>query len=175
MSAGDRWDSTPPPADQWDAGPQGPGPQRSGANTAVAVLDFVLGGLSVIGGIIAFMGGALVAGGSGAVQRELGREFGPQASGAMGFLATLMMILAFLYLLVGAGGIAGGVGVLNRRQWGRILTLVLGGLCGLLALLNLVSVFMGNVPGLASVAIFGGFAVTVFVILLNPVNAREFS
>jgi hypothetical protein len=89
-------------------------------------------------------------------------------------MAGLAVVIAFLYLLVGAGGIAAGVGVVNRRPWGRILTLVLAGLCIVLAILALLGVFAGQTINLVAVAIFAGYAIVCFVILLNPQNAREF-
>lgn len=110
-----------------------------------------------------------------AVAASESRRLGPLARQEVGFLATLLIILALAYLLIGVGGILGGVGVMNRRAWGRILTFVLAGVTALLALLNLISVFLGNIPGLIAIVTFGGYTITVLILLLNPQSAREFS
>src|SRR5262249_20409591 len=125
----------------------------NGAVTAVAVLNFLLGGLCLICGVISFIVGALATGVGDAASREPSGRLGGALLTSLGIV---LIILAGGYVLLGIGGIVAGVGVTNRRQWGRILTLVLGGLAALLALVSLVSVFMGNVPGIITVFLFGG-------------------
>src|SRR5262245_29595957 len=93
--------------DQGAPGDGAPGGQKSGANTAVGVLNFVIGGLSLVCGFLTFGTMALLA------------EAARVAGGLASLLATLAIIFAVLLLAVGGGGIAAGVGVLQRRAWGR--------------------------------------------------------
>src|SRR5262245_45397191 len=87
MSAGGQWEQQPPPGPGYPPPgqgypppgpgypppgpgypPPGPGypPQKSGLVTAVAIINFVLGGLGLLCGILAFAGGALLSGAGGA-------------------------------------------------------------------------------------------------------------
>jgi hypothetical protein len=91
-------------------------------------------------------------------------------------VGVIIMATAVLTLLWGGLAIAGGVGLIKRRNWGRILTLVLGGIAGVLAILSLIGTFQGGgVASLVNVLIYAGYAVFAFVVLLNPQNAREFA
>ena len=175
---------------EWEQGPGGyVAPQRSGLVTALAVINFVFGGLGILCGLLAFLGGALVASAGSAgndFERQLEekmREQGVQVKGGAGgggktvqALGAIIMISAVISLLWGAGAIAGGVGLIKRRNWGRILTLVLAGVAGLLAILSLIQTFLGaGAGGLVSVIIYVAYAVFAFVVLLNPQAAREFA
>ena len=63
--------------------------------------------------------------------------------------------------------------MLNRRQWGRILSIILAVFAGLGALLFLLGSF--KAPGnLLFVVIFGGYSVLVFVVMLKQEYAAEF-
>jgi hypothetical protein len=166
---------------------------KSGQVTAIAVVNFVFGGLSLLCGLLMLVGAGLVgAAGSAAtnpriqtqglppeVAEKIAKEFGKTQATAgttVGMLTTLLMIIAVVYLLWGAGAITAGVGLLQRRNWGRLLAMVLAGVAGVLALVQLVLVFMGGgVQGLVGVALNAAYAAWVFTVLLKPNVAREFS
>jgi len=88
---------------------------------------------------------------------------------------TLFFILAgSCFLIFGAIPLLlAGIGVLQRQQWGRILTLVLAGL----DLFNALAAFRSDSVVFASIwfLLHVGYGVTAFVILLQPRYAEEFS
>lgn len=137
-------------------------PVRSGAVTAVAIVNFVLGGLSLLCGGIVLLGGAALMG-------LVGKQGGAEEQAAAAALGGIALVIAVVMILLSLPTIIAGIGVINRRNWGRILTIVLGVLAGLLALLDLVTV---NIFGLV---IHAGYCVLVLVILLNQKYAAEFS
>jgi hypothetical protein len=182
MATGGGWEPEPV------SGGLPPPPARSGLVTALAVINFVLGGLSIICGLLLFLGGAFLtsAGGAGGEferqfeqkMREQGVEVkGGQIGGkTVQAIGAIVMIIATVTLLWGAGAIAGGVGLIGRRNWGKILTLVLAGVAGVLAILSLIQTFQGGgAMGLLNVVIYVGYAVFAFVVLLNPQISREFT
>src|SRR5262245_58145602 len=118
--------------DQWDAGAPGgypPPPARSGAVTGLAIVGFVLGGLMILCGILGFLGGSLLTGAGTAgsemearLQEELKRQGKTLPSNVSGQVRNVGIILT-LYsvgcLIWGIMTIPGGIGMLNRRKWGR--------------------------------------------------------
>ncbi|HEV3116842.1 MAG TPA: hypothetical protein VGY58_07310, partial [Gemmataceae bacterium] len=116
--------------------------RKSGAVTAIAVIDFVLGGLQVLCGLLFMVFGGTIAGFlGGAMKAQVQKAGDPQAAQAAQGLAGLLIawaaVLGACIMLVGVPLIVAGIGVLNRRQWGRILTLVLVGLMTLLSLISI--------------------------------------
>lgn len=156
------------------ASPPGPPPpsSRSGAVTAVAVVNFTLGFLQLLcGGCVAFGGGALAGFASQMSQQD--PDLDPQSAEMLERAAQigggLIIALGIAYLLLGVMLLVAGYGVMNRRSWGRVLTLVLGAIAGILAVLALASgEWFGGTANLA-------YAVFVYVILLNSRYAAEFS
>jgi hypothetical protein len=170
---------TPNTPEQYgDQPPPGPPTGRSGAVTAVAIVNFVLGGLEVLFGLVIMIMGPAVASFITGVASDASKQSGMNpaeaekfrqaASAGGGFLTAVVGFIGVCFMIFGVPMILAGIGVLNRRQWGRILTLVLAVLSGLLALLNLISL---NIVGLI---INGGYAILAFVVLLNAKNAAEF-
>jgi hypothetical protein len=147
----------------------------------MAVINFVFGGLGILCGILAFLGGALLgSAGSGAATEfeRAARAQGLELKGGAATVQTvgaIIMITAVISLAWGAGAIAGGVGLLGRKNWGRILTLVLAGVSGLLAILSLIQIGSAGAGALLNVLIYGFYAVFAFVVLLSPQRAQEFS
>jgi|GEM_PF-6325721 len=154
--------------------------RKSGAVTAIAVIKFIFGGLQLVCGLLFMIGGAFV-----------GKLFGDLAAGAPapqgldaeqvkqaqqigqvggGFLAGFGAVVGVCIMLFAVPSILAGIGVMNRRQWGRILTLILGALAGLGALINLKGLPM-TIP---SIIVGGGYCALVYVILLNKEYAAEF-
>jgi len=152
--------------------------QRSGAVTAVAIINYILGGLSVLCGIllmVAFTMFASLLGGAAAEAGKNDPRAAEAAGGLMGMFAGMGVVLGACMLVFSAIYIFAGYGVMNRKQWGRILTLVLGALAGLGAVFALFSI--GKAPGSAimQIAINGGYCAFVYITLLNSENAAEFS
>ncbi len=83
---------------------------------------------------------------------------------------VVLIIVIVLVLVPGLLQIIGGAGVLKRENWGRILTLILGGLDVLLALPQLLS---GNPIGFVLSGGWGGFA--LYVLLSDPYQNEFFN
>jgi len=154
--------------------------RKSGAVTAIAIINFVFGGLQVVCGLLLMVAGAFigkllgdVAAGAPPPQgmdpeaakqiQQLGQAGGGMFAGFGALFGVCIMLFAIPTILA-------GVGVMNRRQWGRILTLVLGALAGLSALASLSAL----PKGIPNIVISGGYCVLVYVILLNKQYAAEF-
>ncbi len=150
---------------------------RSGAVTALAVVNFIFGALRLLDGGLCVCGGALAALWAGTAEPETGRLtleyiFAPVA----GILAPFAVVIGVISMILGVPSIIAGFGVLKRRQWGRILTLILGGLSGAMAVFNLLNaVFnLGVTPNIVGLLIQGGYCAFVFIVLLNKQYAAEF-
>ncbi len=156
--------------DQWDPGPgRYTGPQ-SGAVTAVAIINFVLGGLTILVGLLAIvLGGTLIGMFTGAA-RDAGANAGDAAAMGMGIIVAV----AFCIWIIGGLYIFAGMGVLHRKQYGRIITLILGALAGLSAIMALTGIGRNPAGSIMQLLINGGYCVFVYVVLLNSQNAAEF-
>jgi len=81
----------------------------------------------------------------------------------------VLVVFVLLFVVIpGILQVVGGTGVLKRKNWGRILTIILGGLDAVLALPNLLS---GNVVGFA---LAGGWGVFALYVLLSDPYQTEF-
>jgi hypothetical protein len=155
----------------------------SAAVTLVGIVNLIFAGLVVIWCLaIIFFGSVFMAWMTGVAADPIlmrGNPNAPQAARAVqGFaaLGTAMFIFfAVLLFLLGAVpmGLA-GIGVLKRQQWGRVLTLILGGFAILGAISCLIEV-MRQGPGFLVLAFldaaYGGLT---YGILLQPQFAEEF-
>jgi hypothetical protein len=147
--------------------------RRSGAVTAVAIVNFVLGGLGILVSIICMVAAptimALVLGAA----QEQAKQQGMQgvdlkdAKGLAGFLAGLGIFLGACGVILATLPIIAGLGVHKRRQWGRIMTLVLGALAGIAGVIGLLSL---NPAALVDL----GYCILVYVVLLQGKYAAEF-
>ena len=148
--------------------------RQSGAVTAVAVINFVLGGLEILLGLLimilgpAILGFALSQVDTSKMTPEQAKQVKQVATQGGGFLAVVTGIMGICIMVFGVPMIIAGIGVIKRRQWGRVLTIVLGSISIAFAVLNLIGL---NIIG---VLVNGGYAVLVFVILLNKQYAAEF-
>jgi hypothetical protein len=175
--------------DQWNPPPAA----KSGMVTAIAIVNFVLGGLSLACGLFALLvGGVLTGMGSstpkitikGNVDPEFAAKFADEfnkASGSVGgslaLVGTLIMITSLLTIAWGAAAIPSGIGLLKRRNWGRLLSLGLAAAAGLMGLLSLVMVFMGApaINAIINLLLYGAYAGWVFFFLMKPAIRAEFS
>lgn len=147
--------------------------RKSGAVTAVAIVNFVCGGLALLCGCLVFGGGAMFSNPEFKKQldqqmQKQGQAMDPQAKEMLesGKVGGIAMVMGGVALAVGVAIVVAGIGVLNRRAWGRILTLVLG------VIWVLTNIYPLNIPGLV---VAGAYCVFVFIILLNSKYAAEFA
>ena len=99
--------------------------------TVLGVLYIAFSALGILAAIIVFtavVGGGLISG----------------DSEAMTITAIVGPTIAFFLILVSAPGIIGGIGLLKRRDWARILVLILG-------FLSLINIPFGTVLGVYTI------------------------
>lgn len=167
----------------------------SGSVTSVGVITIILGSLQLLCGMCSSIGA--IAMGAGAGQAPPGAGFLPA------FLAGAAIVVAILILIFGALYLVGGIGVIQRRNWGKIMTLVMAGFSGLGGILCIIAVInilfmgpavVGGPPGfqanvqqnvqqakvmgvviytLAMIVLFT-HCIMSYVVLLNSRNAAEF-
>jgi uncharacterized membrane protein (DUF2068 family) len=89
-----------------------------------------------------------------------------------GDASTNCVVYAGGQLVMGVVATLAGIGVLGRRRWGRILTLVTGALALALAVIHVA--MLHPVP-IVWGGLLTGYTVTVFILLLNRDNAGAFS
>jgi uncharacterized membrane protein (DUF2068 family) len=152
--------------------------QRSGGVTAVAIVNFVLGGLAILCGLLGFLGGAVLSS-AGSLSKEMEADMRKKGmevkSGDLQSAGTKAMFLSVVNLGWGVAAIVSGIGLIGRKQWGKLIALVLGAIAVLLALFALYQMFAESFMSILSVLIYGGYAATVFLILLKPEVKAEFS
>ena len=84
----------------------------------LAILNIVLGGLAILGALVAL----LVFGGLAAVA---GSDPSPDAHGGAAVLGIIGGIVFIIALVLGLPGVIAGVGLLKFRSWAQILTIIL--------------------------------------------------
>jgi hypothetical protein len=148
----------------------------------VGVVSLVYGSLITLCGLAFMLFFTAFASFFGAAVQEASKNNTPEqakaveaAGGMMGILAGAGAIIGICFIGIAVLFILGGIGVLKRQQWGRILTLVLGGITGLLALLSLFSIARNPGQTLLALILYGGYTALTYVVLLNTENAAEFS
>ncbi|PHS11085.1 MAG: hypothetical protein COA78_10570 [Blastopirellula sp.] len=135
----------------------------SGMVLAVAIVNFILGGLGLLctGYSVLFT-----------VRPAVGSS--PFAQPGMWFIALVVMCL---YGLPSVGFVLTGIGLLYRKQWGRILAFVVAGLMGLLGLWN-IGIGLRNtnelIPSVNTGLILLLYPLMIFIVLLQRKYANEF-
>jgi hypothetical protein len=122
--------------------------------TAVGILIIVLASLGVLGGLL------IVAGG-GAITSK---------GEAGGFVGPVLLVIGLFTLIISGVWLVSGIGILVRKQWARILAIILGLLSIITSLLTLAS---GNPFNIASAII--SIALTIFILVVLFGKGREFS
>jgi hypothetical protein len=102
-------------------------------NRVVSVLEYIGGGLAVLGGIFIFL---------------LGNEAGTDVA----MLSFLGRAVGIVVIALGLLGLAIGYGLWTQRNWARILVLIGAGISALGALMDL---FSGNAGAIVQLAISG--------------------
>jgi uncharacterized membrane protein (DUF2068 family) len=171
MAAGSEREAGPGPGPEPGAGP---GAGRSGGVTAVGVLGIVIGAIELLGcGLLAIGGAAFMGLGKAAQEKALAGV--PQADkeavgGLLGFILGIVVIYGVVGIILGVLRLVSGIGLLQRRRWGRTLTLVVAGITIPWALVAII----WGIVGILFIALFLTYAIMAFVLLLNARNALEF-
>jgi len=99
--------------------------------TVLSILSFIGAGLTGLGAIMFFVGGAFIGALIGSAAQGHGAGAAGAGFGALigGFIGFFLLVAAVLYLLC-------GVGLWKLKEWGRMLTIVLSAIGVVLALLN---------------------------------------
>lgn len=162
---------------------------KSTAVTVLAVCNFILGGARLIlSAFMLYFAVMLLAGGSELAGKEdsSGWAFLGYLLGIFMLMAgAILLVLAVAFIFIGILLLVAGIGLLRRRPASRILTLVLGGLGGALALLYLIQLVVvlfnetpttqGVVISLVGVVVHGGYCALAFTVLLKRRIAAEFT
>lgn len=146
--------------------------------TLVAVFDFVFGAMYLgCGGMYLLAGGGLAVASAGfAASEEMG-EAGDAIGMPLGTLATLILLMGIVSFVNAIILIIGGIGVITRSSWGRVLSLIGAGVAALYVVLNLVMFAMANGQNLSAIVgmfLHGAFAGYVFFVLLGRSASEEF-
>jgi hypothetical protein len=177
MAAGSEWEAGPggmPPGMPGEGYPPAP---KSGAVTTVGVLNIVLGVIEVLYCGLLLVAGSWLLGVGKAAQEEILAKGGltqkqaQEVGGFMGVILGILAVVAIVGLIFAGLRILAGIGVLNRRPWGRTMTIVLASISILLAIIFLLGF---NPISLLMFLIYTGYIIASFVILLNAQNAAEF-
>ena len=94
---------------------------RPGIVTAGSITLIVLGALSLLGGVLFMLGGALFAGADDSAALDVP----PGMEGMAGAFAGMLIFIAILVLIYGALEIWAGINALGGRSWARITGIVL--------------------------------------------------
>ncbi len=159
------------------------GGSSSGSVTGVGVISIILGSMTLLCGLCVVVLSMGIFGGAG------GGNFGGRANFPDIFQAAagVMIVISILVLVLGVLYLVGGIGVLQRRNWGRIMTLIMAGfsaLLGIFCILVMISMLVqpgppeGKVIGalmvIVGVIVYFTHCIMSFVVLLSSQNAREF-
>jgi hypothetical protein len=162
---------------------------KSAAVTVLAVSNFILGGARLIlSALMLYFAVVLLVGGSELAGKQDGSgwAFLGQLLGVFMLMAgVILLVLATAFIVISILLLVAGIGLLRRRPTSRILTLVLGGLGGVLSLLYLIQLVVvlinespttqGVVISLVGLVVHGGYCALAFMVLLNRRIAAEFS
>lgn len=141
---------------------------RALAISIAAILNYVMGGLNLLGGCcVLFLADML------ANWQEMRTAVERQSSAAEVTLAGRMLAIMGVVSLFMAGlQLSAGHGLRKRLRWARILALVVAGIEGFSGLFTL---WLGvNVAAISSTLLHLGFAAAIFYILLNENYAADF-
>ncbi|PHR86598.1 MAG: hypothetical protein COA78_37810 [Blastopirellula sp.] len=155
--------------------PQRPAGQPSGAVMGVAIVSYVMGGLSVLcGGCLAVAGGSLY--GIIEMVAQENPQFRDEGMQNIAWIGGGVFIgLGILSLLLGAAHVLTGVGLTRLRSWARVLAIVIGIIDGIFGMLSFGSAILQMNPIACVVSIIMiGYCIYVLVIMFNPKYAAEF-
>jgi hypothetical protein len=166
---------------------------RASAVTSLAVANLILGGLRLVVSVLTiwFLLNLMMGGPEARPRQGAGRDFGdiditPVLVGLfLTMLALAGIAVAIMSIVGGILLVIAGMGLLRRRRFSRVFTLVLGALGGMLAVLYgyaLVEELRDDMLMsaqalvlLVGLLVHGAYCAFVFAVLLNRRNAAEFT
>ena len=162
--------------------PPGHPAPRSGAVTAAAIIDWVYGGLQFLGGLCGTIFFVFVIANAQVYEQMMDElrnnpdfQNEPEMQEMMEFFREHVAVFTAQFIIslaVGVLAIVGGIGVIKRRQWGRMMSFA----AAILEVVNIgISIWMNvklNSPmGFLGVALAAGYVISIFI-LLNTAAAR---
>lgn len=155
-----------PAATQTSAHNSPSGEANTGLIIAVAIINYVFGGLQVgCGACLAIFGATFTQMMGGIIEQD--QQMSPEDQAALGIMTAVFIGMGVVFALTGLPMLLAGYAVQCQKEWGRILTIVLAGISALMAILMLMGL---NPLGL----FFAGYSIFTLVVLLNSNNARAF-
>lgn len=156
---------SPMPTQQPGYRPPG-GQANTGLIVAVAIINYVFGGLQLCcGACLAIFGATFTQLMGSLIEQD--RAMTAEDQAALGIMTAVFIGMGVVFALCGLPTILAGYGVQGKKEWGRILTIVLAGISALMAVMFLLGL---NPLGL----FFAGYSIFTLVVLLNSDNARAF-
>jgi hypothetical protein len=154
--------------DDWYEDEEAPtGGPRAGILVA-AWTNFLVGALAVTGGVLLSTSGvAALAVLMNQASSTSGLSAGDMEK-ARGIAEGILNVIALGLMAFGLAAVVAGVGVLRRDAWGRTLSIVLGGLSGVLGIVCLVTI---NPYG---VVVFGAHALVMLLVLNDKDYTYQF-
>ena len=137
--------------------------QRPAGVTVIAVLDFIGAGFGLIGALLMFMGGSILAGIFSAAATANGATGTAPAAGIMASIGIIagVIILCFVVLAIFIA-----MGLLKLKNWARVTTIVLSALGLLGSLRNIIMAFHGS--GMVVTIIILAYYIWVIWYMLQP-------
>ena len=133
--------------------------RKSVAVTVIGLITLLMGGYGVVfGGWVIFAGADWL--------EHPSKDPWIRAFALGGFVPALMVILGIVFLMLGMGGVLAGLGVILRKQWGRILTFIIAVVASLSGL-TCVSDFDQATTDIAIGAAQFLYGILTFVILIK--------
>lgn len=137
--------------------------QRPGGVTVIAVLDFIGAAFCVIGGLLMFAGGSILASFFSAAANANGAN---GTAPVAGFMAGIGIFLGAIFIAVAIFVIFVALGLLKLKNWARITTIVLSALGLLGSIRNLAVGFHGS--GMVMTIVFLAYYIWVIWYMLQP-------
>jgi hypothetical protein len=138
----------------------------------VAVANFLVGVLLMVGGLIIAVSGLSFSADTLNAATRGGSLDQAAVDRLVGTVRAVLAVMATVALVFGGLCLAAGLGVVYRQAWGRILSLVLGFGAGLLALLGLLIAVVDF--AIVIPVLYGGYALVVLLILFDKDYSRQF-
>ena len=139
--------------------------ERPGGVTVIAVLDFIGAAFCLIGALIAFFFGTMLASFIGAAAGANGTT-APGAAPAAGLMAGIGIFLGAIFIAFGILAIFVALGLLKLKNWARVTSIVLAALGLLGSIRNLAIGFHGS--GMIMTIVFLAYYIWVIWYMLQP-------
>ncbi len=141
---------------------------RTGGMTAVAVVNFILGGWGVLGSLFLVLGGGLLAAFGGAVSAS-----GESGGGAVAGAGIGITLVGLLSLCAGLLLVVGGIGILKMKPWARQACLAYAGIAVVVNLAGIALLSTGF--GVTQILGFAYPAILAYLFLANPQWKQAFT